>query len=57
MFDEAAGIIVMVPNACGGFFNGQSGEGFAAYPYGRIVKKGMNLLSKISIPNLVDVCD
>jgi hypothetical protein len=57
MFDEAPGIIVMMPNACWGFLNGQSRESFAPYLYGRIVKKGINLLSKISIPNLVDECD
>jgi len=57
MFDEAPGIIVMMPNACWGFLNGQSRESFAPYLYGRFVKKGINLLSKISIPNLVDECD
>jgi hypothetical protein len=54
MFYEASGIIMMMPNARWRFLNGQSRESFAPYLYGRIVKESMNLLSKISVPNLVD---
>lgn len=57
MFDEAPRIIVVMPNACWGFLNGQASESFAPYLYGRVVKKGIDFLSKISIPNLVDECD
>jgi hypothetical protein len=57
MFDEPPGVIVMMPNARGGFLNRQSRESFAPYLYGRIVKQCIDLLSEISIPNLVDESD
>ena len=57
MFDEAPRVIVMVPYTRWGFLKGQSREGFAPYPYGRIVEEGVDLLSKVFVSNLIYECD
>jgi len=57
MLYETPGIAVVTPNARGSILNWQPGESFAAYLYGRVVKEGVNFLSKVSIPNLVNECD